>query len=170
MGPPVPCLGRFPCCPVGEGLAPPAGLRNGLVRRTPDPAPSATAGRNRERNSPHRAKPSAAARRVVAPYGRHGPRRAGGSGAPPLQRLRRNTAKPEGGRPHRAAPAQGNTPRCRPGRGGAALSSHRDAGTVTHPTQKSLFPVTIRSETAFYQQSAQRTKTERLTIKCQPTK
>ena len=31
-----------------------------------------------ERNSPHRAKPSAAASRVVAPYGRHGLRRTGG--------------------------------------------------------------------------------------------
>ena len=31
--------------------------RNGSVRLTPDPAPLATAGWNRERNSPHRAKP-----------------------------------------------------------------------------------------------------------------
>ena len=42
--------------------------------------------------------PCEAARRVVAPYGRHGPRWARGSGDPPLQRLRRNTAKPDNGR------------------------------------------------------------------------
>ena len=39
-----------------------------------------------ERNSPRRAKPCETARRVVAPYGRHSPRTAGGSGDPPLRR------------------------------------------------------------------------------------
>ena len=39
-----------------------------------------------------------AARRVVAPYECHGPRRTGGSGDPPLRGVRRNTAKPDNGR------------------------------------------------------------------------
>ena len=38
-----------------------------------------------QRSSPRRAKPCTAARRVAAPYGRHSPRTAGGSGDPPLR-------------------------------------------------------------------------------------
>ena len=52
-----------------------------------------------ERNSPHRAKPSTAARRVVAPYGRHGLRRTGGHIGPPIQHFRHMTDKQDGGQP-----------------------------------------------------------------------
>ena len=58
--------------PVGEGLAPPTGFRNFPVNAGILPCEAA---------------------HQVAPYGRHGPRRAGGSGDPPLQRLRQITAK-----------------------------------------------------------------------------
>ena len=50
-GRPSPVAGRFPCYPVGAALCGrPSPLHgNGLVRRTPDLAPSATAGRNEAR-------------------------------------------------------------------------------------------------------------------------
>ena len=157
-GRPFPVAGRFPCHPVGEGLAPPAGFRNfsgqrwnfalwdgapgrralraawsaegGRVRR---PAPTGQFLSLRNQTGPLKRRrggplwppvpgcgtfprhpvgrglplppvfgispvnagilPCGTARRVVAPYGRHGPRRAGGSGDPPLQRLRQITAK-----------------------------------------------------------------------------
>ena len=90
----------------GESQTRPSPVRgNGAVRRASDPAPPAMAGRNQ-------------ARRVVAPYGRHGLRRAGGSGIrpydgsgkiqqnrgaggsgdPPLRWFRRITAERENGR------------------------------------------------------------------------
>ena len=164
---PSPVAGRFPVHPVGEGLAPPAGFWNGLVRRAPTripchgwPEPGAAVKSYQPKfctapgpSGPEKSKPGivfcapellrkgvgvspvngvrgarlwagtpigahprrrfgsffaaekgtrpkgenlqGAARRVVAPYGCHEPRRAGGSGDPPLQRLRRNTTKPE---------------------------------------------------------------------------
>ena len=55
----------------------------GDAHRSPPPAAFCLLCRRGQRRSPRRAKPCEAARRVAAPYGRHGPRRTGGSGTRP---------------------------------------------------------------------------------------
>ena len=56
----------------------------GDAHRSPPPAAFCLLCRRGQRRSPRRAKPCEAARRVVAPYGRHGLRRSCGHMGPPL--------------------------------------------------------------------------------------
>ena len=55
----------------------------GDAHRSPPPAAFCLLCRRGQRRSPRRAKPCEAARRVIAPYGCHGPWRTGGSGTRP---------------------------------------------------------------------------------------
>ena len=60
----------------------------GDAHRSPPLAAFWSLCRRGQRDSPRRAKPCEAARRVIAPYGHHGPRKAGGSGDPSLRGVR----------------------------------------------------------------------------------
>ena len=88
----------------GVGVSPVNGVRGertgaggALSRRRCESPPAAfwLLFRRGKRNSPKRVKPCKAARRVAAPYGRHGPRKTGARCAP-LRRLKEITAEENG--------------------------------------------------------------------------
>ena len=112
----------------------------GDAHRSPPPAAFCLLCRRGQRRSPRRAKPCEAARRVIAPYGHHGPRKAGGSGDPPLRgnfcpsgtkRSRENIVGAAlCGRP---SPIMGRFPCCPVGEGKHFLAENRRAATEGRP-------------------------------------
>ena len=78
-------------------------------------------------------------------------RRDSGRGKPLPYGVTEKHSAADGGRLHGTAPTQGNTPRCRPGRGGATLSPTGRGGRSAPPCKNFRLPVTIRAEEAFHQ-------------------